>query len=89
MQFDLGLEGPALLVGISLAFGKIAQAIFRSSATRRLWLIGGTARFSGGLFASEVVWGSLTGEEIQPIVDGLARDESLLGASSSASRSFS
>lgn len=35
--------------------------------------------FIGGLFASEVVWGAMTAEEIQPIIDGLAFDEALLG----------
>ena len=29
--------------------------------------------------ASEVIWGAMTEAEIQPIIDGLALDESLLG----------
>jgi hypothetical protein len=79
VHLDLGLQGLAILGGVSLGFGIVAQLVFWNSATRWLWLIGGTAWFVGGLFASEVVWGTLTEEEIQPIVDGLAFDESLLG----------
>jgi len=33
----------------------------------------------GGLIASEVVWATATEEELQPVIDGLALDESLLG----------
>ena len=78
MQFDLGLTGLGLLVVISLGFGVAAQFAGRAG-TRWLWLIAATGWFIGGLFASEVVWGSLTVEEVQPIIDGLAFDESLLG----------
>ncbi len=79
MHLDLGAQGLGLLVIISLGFGVVAQVAAWKSATHWLWLIGATAWFIGGLFASEVVWGTLTVEEIQPIVDGLALDESLLG----------
>ena len=78
MQFDLGLVGLGLLVVISLGFGIAAQLIGRSE-TRWLWLIAAAGWFVGGLFASEVVVGTMTVEEIQPIIDGLALDESLLG----------
>jgi hypothetical protein len=44
-----------------------------------MWLIGAVAWFAGGLFASEVLWGTYTEDDIQPIIDGLAFDESLLG----------
>jgi len=79
VDLDLGLEGLGLLIVISLAFGGIAQVIFWNSATHWMWLIGAVAWFIGGLLASEVVWGTLTEEELQPIIDGLAFDESLLG----------
>jgi hypothetical protein len=79
MQFDLGLQGLGVLIVTSLAFGGIAQVVLGRGSTHWLWLIGAAAWFIGGLLASEVVWGSLTVEEIQPIVDGLALDESLLG----------
>ena len=78
MQFDLGLQGLGYLVGMSLVFGVVAQLVLRGG-TRWLWLIAATGWFIGGLVASEVVWGSATVDEIQPIVDGLALDESMLG----------
>lgn len=78
MQFDLGLAGLGLLIVISLGFGVVAQLLGRAGA-RWLWLIAAAGWFIGGLFASEVVWGAATDDELQPIIDGLAFDESLLG----------
>lgn len=80
MQFDLGLQGLAILAGISLVFGVVAQLLLGGRAgTHWLWLIAATGWFVGGLFASEVVFASATEQELQPIIDGLALDESLLG----------
>ena len=79
MQFDLGFQGLGVLVLISLLFGVIAQLALGRGSTRWLWLIGSVAWFTGGLLASEVVWGASTEEELQPIIDGLAFDEALLG----------
>jgi hypothetical protein len=79
MQFEIGLAGLGLLFVISLGFGVVAQLIVGWRATGWLWLIGAAAWFIGGLFASEVVWGTMTVDEIQPIIDGLAFDEALLG----------
>ena len=80
MQFDLGLQGLGLLIVISLGFGVVAQVVAgRRAGTHWLWLIAATGWFIGGMLASEVVWGGATAEELQPIIDGLALDESLLG----------
>jgi hypothetical protein len=79
VQFDLGPTGLALLVAISLGFGVVAQVVIGRSATHWMWLIGAIAWFLGGFIASEVIWGSMTVDEIQPIIDGLAFDEALLG----------
>ncbi len=80
MQFDLGLQGLGILVIVSLAFGALAQLVGGGlTHTHWLWLIAATGWFIGGLFASEVLFGTTTEEELQPIVDGLAFDESLLG----------
>jgi len=78
VQFDLGLTGLGILIGLSLAFGVIAHFVGRAG-TRWDWLIGAAAWFVGGLFMSEVVVGTMTVAEIQPIIDGLAFDEALLG----------
>lgn len=80
MQFDLGLQGLGLLILVSLVFGVVAQLVAGGlTRTHWLWLIAATGWFLGGLFASEVMFGSATEEELQPIIDGLAFDESLLG----------
>ncbi|HLE88945.1 MAG TPA: hypothetical protein VI733_02690 [Candidatus Limnocylindria bacterium] len=78
VQFDLGFQGLGILAGLALAFGLAAQFVGRAG-TRWDWLIGAAGWFIGGLVASEVIWGTLTVAEIQPIIDGLAFDEALLG----------
>jgi hypothetical protein len=78
MQYDLGITGLGILVATSLAFGVIAQLIFWRT-TRWMWLIGGAAYFLGALAMSEVVFATATVEELQPQIDGLSFDESLLG----------
>ncbi len=75
MLFDLGLTGLGLLIGLSLGFGVVAQLVVGKAGTRWMWLIAATGYFIGGLFASEVLFGSATIDEIQPIIDGLALDE--------------
>jgi hypothetical protein len=79
VQLDIGIVGLGLLVVIALGFGVIVQVAAWRVATHWLWLLGAVAWFIGGFVASEVVWGTLTVDEIQPIIDGLAFDESLLG----------
>lgn len=80
MEFDLGLQGIGILVGLSLVFGGIVQVIAGGRAhTHWLWLIGATGWFIGGLFFSEVLFAGATEQDLQPIIDGLALDESLLG----------
>jgi hypothetical protein len=78
MQFDIGLTGMTVLVGEALIFGVIAHLVLRA-ATDWLWLIAGAAFALGGVFASEVLFATATVDEIQPIIDGLAHDEALLG----------
>lgn len=80
MNLDLGVQGWALLVVPALVFGLIAQLLLWRRATRWLWLVGAVAWVAGGLFMSEVVFGAETTEEnLQPLIDGLAWDEALLG----------
>lgn len=78
MQWQIGLAGLGLLASLSIIFGLVAHAVL-GMRPRWLWLAGTIGWFAGGLVASEVIWGTLTVEEIQPIIDGLALDESLLG----------
>jgi len=83
MQFDLGVLGFGVLLVISLAFGAsvqlIAQVVQGRSASGWLWLIGAIGWFVGGLVMSEVVFATATVDQLQPIIDGLALDESALG----------
>lgn len=83
MQFDLGVVGLGILVVISLAFGVavqlIAMAVRGRSASPWFWLVGAVGWFVGGLYMSEVLFATATIDQIQPIIDGLALDESALG----------
>ena len=76
MAFDIGPTGLAILFAIAAGFGALVYLVTRHAGRA---LAAAAAWFAGGILSSEVVWGSLTEEEIQPIVDGLAFDESLLG----------
>ena len=78
MEWDLGLQGLALLTAMSLAFGVVAQLFFGVRTTRWLWAIVATAHLLGGLLISEVWFGWATEEELQPNIDGLSFDEVLL-----------
>ncbi|MCI0582273.1 MAG: hypothetical protein L0227_05145 [Chloroflexi bacterium] len=78
MQFDLGFGGLGILDVISLGFGLVAQLVV-SGGNRWMWLIAAAGWFIGGLVASEVIWGTMTERGLQPIIDALALDESLLG----------
>lgn len=78
MHFDLGLTGLGILVTCALVFGLVSQFLGRPG-TRWQWLIASLAWFAGGLYMSEVLFATATIDEIQPIIDGLAFDESLLG----------
>jgi hypothetical protein len=79
VTYDLGNYGLQILLGFSFGFGAIAQLIVGKAGTRWLWLFGAAGWFLGGLFASEVLVGTMTEAEIQPIIYGLAFDEALLG----------
>jgi hypothetical protein len=79
VNYDLESIGLAILVGFSFGFGAIAQLIVGNRATHWLWLTGAAGWFVGGIAASEVIVGTMTAAEIQPIVGGLAFDEALLG----------
>jgi heme/copper-type cytochrome/quinol oxidase subunit 2 len=77
-QWDIGLKGLAVLGAYSLGFGIIVQAVMWRSVTHWLWLIAGVTFFVAGLLISEVWFGSATGADLQPNIDGLSRDEALL-----------
>lgn len=82
MQWDLGLEGLALLAAIALVFGVAAGLLVGGGWARRAWAagIGTVACVGAGLLTSEWVFGSSTEDDLQPYVDGLTRDEVLLSS---------
>jgi hypothetical protein len=82
MQWDLGLEGLALLGAMSLGFGVFAGLVVGKGVARRLLATAITtvACFGVGLVTSEVLFGWATEEELQPSIDGLSRDEVLLSS---------
>jgi hypothetical protein len=82
MQWDLGLEGLALLGVISLGFGLLAGLLVGDGVARRsvATVITAVACFAIGLVTSEGLFGWATEEELQPNIDGLSRDEVLLSS---------
>jgi hypothetical protein len=79
VQWDLGLEGIAVLAVMSLGFGVFTHLLLWRHETRWAWLIAAAAFFVMGLFISEGLFGWATVEELQPNIDGLSLDEVLLG----------
>lgn len=79
MQWDLGLQGVAVLIVMSLCFGVFAQLLFWGRTTSWVWLIASAAYFVAGLFISEGLFGWATEADLQPNIDGLSFDEVLLG----------
>ena len=77
MQWDLGLEGFGVLLGISAGFGLLAQLVW-GRRTSWMWLISGGTFLVAGLLISEVWFGWATEEDLQPNIDGLSFDETFL-----------
>ena len=78
MEWDLGPQGLGLLLAMSLGFGVIAQLILWRTMTHWLWLIAASVFFVSGLLISEVWFGWATEADLQPNIDGLSFDETLL-----------
>ena len=78
-EWDLGLAGASWLLVYALAFGLVAMLLLRRYYTG--WLVGlnaTAAYFAAGVLISEWWFGWATGEDLQPNIDGLSRDETLL-----------
>jgi hypothetical protein len=78
MDYDLGIQGLAIVIGTSLTFGLVAQLVAGRGATW-MWLLGAAGFFLGALIASEVLFAWATVDDLQPQIDGLSFDEALLG----------
>ena len=79
MQWNLGLQGVGVLLGLSLLFGIVAQVLFWSRATRWVWLAASATFFAAGALISEWWFGWATETDLQPNIDGLSFDEVLIG----------
>jgi formate hydrogenlyase subunit 3/multisubunit Na+/H+ antiporter MnhD subunit len=82
MQWNVGLEGLALMGAVALGFAVIAALLVGVDNRRRLLAAAVTAVacFGVGLLTSEWLFGWATEEELQPNIDGLSRDEVLLSS---------
>ena len=82
MQWDLGLQGLAVLGAISLGFGVVAALLVGRGWAYRLRATGIAtgACFGVGVLTSEWLFGWATEEDLQPNIDGLSRDEVLLSS---------
>jgi hypothetical protein len=82
MQWDLGLQGLAVLAAISVGFGVVAGLLVEKGWARRLRVavIATVASFGVGVLTSEWLFGWATEADLQPSVDGLSRDEVLLSS---------
>lgn len=78
MQFDLGIQALAILLVLAIGFGVVVHVV-AGRATPWIGPISGVGYFIGGLFVSEVMFAGATEKDLQPVIDGLAFDESLLG----------
>jgi hypothetical protein len=79
MEFDLGIQGLGILLALAIGVGLVAQFL-PGAGTPWAGVIAGVAAFVGGLFVSEVMFAGVTEAELQPVIDGLAFDEALLGS---------
>jgi hypothetical protein len=78
MEWDLGPVGLALLAGMSLGFGLVAQLLAGRTTPRGTSLVAAVVYFVSGLLISELWFGWATEEDLQPNIDGLSFDEVLL-----------
>ena len=80
MDWDLGLYGLLYLAAVSVVVGVLAQVLSGHGVPRWFWAAVSGVAFVVGIFVSEVLFGWATEEDLQPNIDGLSRDEVLLGA---------
>ena len=79
MQWDLGLQGIGALLLMAAAFGAFAQILFWRKSMWWVGVVATAAFFVLGIVISEVLFGWATEKDLQPNIDGLSFDETLLG----------
>jgi ABC-type multidrug transport system permease subunit len=78
MEFNLGLTGILIVLACALVFGVAAQVVAGPSR-RWMWVLATLAYAAGGVIFSEWVFAWATVDDLQPMIDGLLFDESMLG----------
>lgn len=79
MQWNLGLQGIGTLVVMSVVFGAFVQVLFWRRSMWWVGIVAAVAFFAAGVFISEVWFGWATEKDLQPNIDGLSFDETMLG----------
>ncbi|HET7726540.1 MAG TPA: hypothetical protein VFK54_04365 [Candidatus Limnocylindrales bacterium] len=79
MEWNVGLQGIGVVLGMALVFGAAVHVLLARASTAWIGLIAGVAFLVGGLLVSEGLFGWATVEELQPNIDGLSFDEALFG----------
>ncbi len=78
VQWDLGVQGVGLLLVMAVVFGLAVQLVWGRAGWPWLWPAAAVAGFGSGILISEVWFGWATEEELQPNIDGVSYDETLL-----------
>jgi hypothetical protein len=84
MEWDLGLWGLTLLVGMGAVFAVVIRLIERDEARPWMWLADAAIYVVAAILVSEAWFGWATEEDLQPNVDGVSFDEVLLLATMAA-----
>ncbi|HET7722718.1 MAG TPA: hypothetical protein VFK43_22315 [Acidimicrobiales bacterium] len=78
MEWDLGLWGLALLVGMAAVFAVAIRLIERDEAAPWMWAADMAIYVVAAILVSEAWFGWATEEDLQPNLDGVSFDEVLL-----------
>ena len=84
MEWDVGLWGLALLVGMAAVFAFAIRLIERDEARPWMWLADAAIYVVIAILVSEGWFGWATEEDLQPNVDGVSFDEVFLLATMAA-----
>jgi hypothetical protein len=84
MEWDLGLWGLGLLVGMGAVFAFAIRLIERDEARPWMWLADAAIYVVAAILVSEAWFGWATEEDLQPNIDGVSFDEVFLLATLAA-----
>jgi hypothetical protein len=79
VKWDLGIQGISLLLLMAVTFGLVVEVIWGRAHWHWLWPAATVAGFVIAVLVSEAWFGWATAEDLQPNIDGVSYDETLLG----------